>query len=475
MTIFGIDISEHQDGLSLKRARAEGIEFVIVRTTDGTYKDRCYASHVEDAEAAGMLISAYHYLRAPKEGTTIPQQVEASIQVMGAKRYPIWIDVESPAGLTGEDVRACKREFEARGVQVIGVYTYVPYWENMPGGEPNMTGLGALWVAAYGRNPTGRPSTIYPGDGASQWDYQLGDCKPLLWQYGSRGQVAAYEVDVNAYRGTREELARLFQGTQERTQTVDVILGYDRAHVKQDTYYWCGPATAQTIINARDRRLIPESQLAREMGTHTGGTDHIGLVQHALDQYLPGAGYEVVLMPNDPPSTAQIEALWRNLKASIDAGYGVAANIVAPPSNYPRPSHTSTQALAYGGGTVYHYVAFMGYAVDAHGGRHVWWADSGFAPHGCWVSLEQTASLIPPKGYAYSTAAPITINEEDEDMSISSDNQIQLRGPGLNGWDPVWLVEQAEKRGGKATMVEMLAQVLTEVRELRKEVEKMKS
>ena len=43
MTVrFGIDVSEHQDGLSLVRAATEGIEFAIVRTTDGTYCDRTY-------------------------------------------------------------------------------------------------------------------------------------------------------------------------------------------------------------------------------------------------------------------------------------------------------------------------------------------------------------------------------------------------------------------------------------------------
>jgi hypothetical protein len=46
----------------------------------------------------------------------------------------------------------------------------------------------------------------------------------------------------------------------------------------------------------------------------------------------------------------------------------------------------------------------MGYDDDASN-RAVWIADSGFRPFGYWISFDQFATLIPPKGYAYSTAA----------------------------------------------------------------------
>ena len=71
-TIFGVDVSEHQDGMSLRRAADEGMKFAIIRTTDGTYKDRTYRSHLDDAGRAGLVTAAYHYLRNPSEGTSIP-------------------------------------------------------------------------------------------------------------------------------------------------------------------------------------------------------------------------------------------------------------------------------------------------------------------------------------------------------------------------------------------------------------------
>ena len=185
---------------------------------------------------------------------------------------------------------------------------------------------------------------------------------------------------------------------------IEKRLDYPRDEVHQDTGWNCGPASAQTVIRAAAKKFIPESVLAAEMGTHRGGTDHIGQITRVLGKYLPDAEYRTVEMPNDPPSTAQRDRLWEHLTGSIDAGYGMVVNIVAPPNNYPRPSYTSTQALAYGGGTVYHYVAAMGYAIDGNGVKHVWIADSGFAPYGSWVTFSQFATLIPPKGYAYATA-----------------------------------------------------------------------
>lgn len=218
-TLFGVDVSEHQNGMSLAAAKREGIEYAIIRTTDGTYKDRCYRSHLEDAESAGLITAAYHYLRNPSEGTTVAQQVQASLEVMGDLKRPMWLDCETPAGLHVDHIREAKRLFEAAGVRVIGCYSYVPYWEGkIAPAEPATREFGAFWVAAYGSNPDGSPSQVYAargGDNAAQWNYPLGNQKPALWQYGSNAQVAGYSVDINAYRGTRDQLRALFYGGKQ--------------------------------------------------------------------------------------------------------------------------------------------------------------------------------------------------------------------------------------------------------------------
>ncbi|MDK7012161.1 hypothetical protein QP280_25650, partial [Escherichia coli] len=80
----------------------------------------------------------------------------------------------------------------------------------------------------------------------------------------------------------------------------------------------------------------------------------IGQIKPVLDKHAPAGKWALAEMPNDPPTGAQRDQLWQRVTASIDAGFGVLANIVAPPSNYPRASYKSRQNLASSGGTVYH-------------------------------------------------------------------------------------------------------------------------
>lgn len=211
--------------------------------------------------------------------------------------------------------------------------------------------------------------------------------------------------------------------TKEKENVVSKVLPYSRDQVKQDTYYNCGPASVQTIVRAATGSLIGERDLGSQLRTHTGGTDWIGQFPEVLNQHIPGADYTHVEMPNDPPTGAQKEKLWNDIVSSIDAGHGVVANIVAPPSNYPKAVLPSTISPAYSGGAVYHYFAVMGYS--SQGQRRVWVADSGFSPYGYWLSFDQLATLIPPKGYAYSRAQTPK-KEKGFLMSLSDAEQREL-------------------------------------------------
>lgn len=185
------------------------------------------------------------------------------------------------------------------------------------------------------------------------------------------------------------------------------VLTYDRAGTPQQYAWDCGPASCQVALSARGI-VASEDQLIREIGTTVNGTDYVGLIERVLDKRVPDARYTSVYVDNDPPTFAQRQALWDNLTRSIDAGFGVVANWVSPPSNRPIGIKGS-QTPAYHG-TIYHYVAAMGYDASV---RAVWIADPGFSPFGYWVSFDNFATLIPPKGYAFAdvtvtpTAAPV--------------------------------------------------------------------
>lgn len=189
---------------------------------------------------------------------------------------------------------------------------------------------------------------------------------------------------------------------QQEVEVKEKILPYARDQITQDTFYNCGPASVQTVVRAATGHLFTEAELAQKLKTTVRGTDYIGLFPPALHHYIPQAQYVVREMPNDPPTHGQTALLWDNLTHSLDAGYGAICNIVAPPNNYPK-AQLGGESPHYSGGTVYHYFAVMGYREDVTG-RYLWVADSGFYPYGYWITLQQLATLIPPKGYTYSTA-----------------------------------------------------------------------
>lgn len=178
------------------------------------------------------------------------------------------------------------------------------------------------------------------------------------------------------------------------------VLPYNRDLVPQETGFWCGPASAQTVLQSRGI-VVAEQTLAAEIGTTINGTDFVGLIERVLDRRVPDARYTSVDVPNYPDEAGR-EQLWRHIVRSIDAGWGVVMNFVAPPGGYPRGVKGSASP-SYGGGVVYHYVACMGYDDVEHA---LWIADSGFRPFGYWVSLTQVAQLLVPKAYAYADTGP---------------------------------------------------------------------
>lgn len=246
--ILGVDVSYFQNGMSLKRAAREGLSFAIIRTSDGTHRDWAYQSHIQDAESAGLVTAAYHYCRNPHEGSSIPQQVATSVDVMGGYKRPIWLDCETAAGLSAQHIQQFKNEFERYGVRVIGIYSYIPWWEGHTiGGEPATKPFGKVWLAHYGSNPDGTPAQVYAtrgGNTSRYWDYPLGNQKPVLFQYGSKAEVAGFaDVDVNAFRGTKAQLKDLFYGTNTTREEDLALSDIDKKRIKYSLDQFAGPGT----------------------------------------------------------------------------------------------------------------------------------------------------------------------------------------------------------------------------------------
>lgn len=185
---FGVDVSEYQRGFDFT-----GFDFAIIRTTDGTYRDPCFEQLLLDATAAGCATSTYHFLRAPSEGTTVQRQVEVACEVLVDTQLPMWLDVESPAGLTLDDVHTAVECFTQAGVEVAGFYTNAWYWRRHMG-LASPAQFGELWLAHWGDNTVTDPAQL------GKWPRPLGFPEPAVWQFTSRGRVGGIEVDLNVAR-----------------------------------------------------------------------------------------------------------------------------------------------------------------------------------------------------------------------------------------------------------------------------------
>lgn len=172
-------------------------------------------------------------------------------------------------------------------------------------------------------------------------------------------------------------------------------LEFNRGIIPQVEYWSCGSASTEVALAVRGQ-YVPERELFGEVGTTINGTDHISQITRVLNRRL-GAGYVIQECPQDPPAQGMRDKLWADIVGSINAGFAVVCNIVSPPPNRPRAVKGSAQPN-YGWSTVWHYFTVVSYDdVD----RTVEIADSGFAPYHYWVTLDNLAELIPPKGYAF--------------------------------------------------------------------------
>jgi hypothetical protein len=190
-------------------------------------------------------------------------------------------------------------------------------------------------------------------------------------------------VPVDAARAAAVKPVPKLGYSTQTVRTLNISFQY------QQTGYWCGPAATRIALSAR---ISPPSQqqLANELPTTTNGTDWIGQVTRVLNNHLGTGWYETKEMPNDPPTQAQRDLLWRDVVLDINNNYPIVANIVAPANNHPP---------GYPNYTIYHYFTVIGYD-DSD--QTVLIADpAGFAPTATyWLTFNQLATLIPPKGYS---------------------------------------------------------------------------
>src|SRR6266496_6517074 len=235
MTVFTVDVASFQRGLSVKQIKAAGFVGMMARCSIGKNYDSEYQRFLKEAKALDFPFAAYHFLKG-KNHTPIATQVSICLMAIKDLSVPLMLDVESDINSipSWTDVTECERMISAQGKDCNSIYLPHWYWSQIGKPDVNLP----LIASAYGHNPAGKASAIYPGDWA--WPQSYGGRLPILWQFGSRGYIDGYSsltgdsglVDVNAYRGPAAGLItnNLMTGwgvvpkTQEETDMAPYIL-----------------------------------------------------------------------------------------------------------------------------------------------------------------------------------------------------------------------------------------------------------
>lgn len=131
MQVFGIDVSHWQGNFNFKQAKAEGVNFAIIKAgggDDGLYTDSKFSTYYNNAKAAGLGVGAYFFGQAM---TVAQAQKEADkfLSILKGKQfdYPVYYDVEAKMlqlgkkTLTDVVIAFCERVEKAG--YYVGIYS----------------------------------------------------------------------------------------------------------------------------------------------------------------------------------------------------------------------------------------------------------------------------------------------------------------------------------------------------------------
>lgn len=186
----GMDLSHYDPQVDWNKAKASGIDFVYIKSTQGTsFVDPMGQTHGINAKLVGIKIGYYHFA-----DVTQPAASQAIFFLNQLKRLPEYdllpvLDIETnKADLTPAQIETWidvfYNELKDQNVKMM-LHSYTPFLDQYLPITHNFGGI-PLWIAQYRNVQT--PQLPHGWTTAS------------VWQYSNQGHVdgvAALTVDLN--------------------------------------------------------------------------------------------------------------------------------------------------------------------------------------------------------------------------------------------------------------------------------------
>lgn len=195
--IVGIDVSAHNGDIDFDAVKDEGIEFVIIKASEGgTFKDRKFVENVRKARKAGLKIGAYHFFRFDTPGYMQGLNFHNSLHGRELD-LPAVIDIEEFTNPNFQATRLVMNRviemadyLESHGYRVM-LYTNKKGHTRFIKGQLETY---PLWICSLGS----KPEDI--------------DCH--IWQATHHGSVVGIttEVDINVFPRPRSEWEQFASG-----------------------------------------------------------------------------------------------------------------------------------------------------------------------------------------------------------------------------------------------------------------------
>lgn len=195
--IVGIDVSAHNGDIDFDKVRAEGIEFVIIKASEGgTFKDKRFIDNVRKARKAGLKVGAYHFFRFDTPGYVQGLNFVNSIHGRDLD-LPAVIDIEEftnpnlqTTKLVMSRVTEMADHLESRGYRVM-LYTNKKGYARFIKGQLETY---PLWLCSLGSRPD--------------------DIECAIWQATHHGRIngIGHDVDINVFTHPRQAWADFASG-----------------------------------------------------------------------------------------------------------------------------------------------------------------------------------------------------------------------------------------------------------------------
>lgn len=158
MQKFGIDVSHWQGNFNFTQAKAEGVEYVIIKAgggDDGLYRDSKFEAYYQQAKSLGLGVGAYFFGQAMSISQA-EKEADKFISLLKGKQfdYPVYYDVEAKMlqlgkkALTDVVIAFCDR-VEKAGFYV-GIYSGALTFNNNM--DDTRLSKYAHWAAYWGKN-----------------------------------------------------------------------------------------------------------------------------------------------------------------------------------------------------------------------------------------------------------------------------------------------------------------------------------